>query len=130
MRETHGAPAAVSASIGPVCVSSSASPKSLPTKPIERNAIASVPASAPGPKIPTNSSAHTSELTERDDTRISFASRLSGVNRTRLCAARMPTGSASTSASSVPSEAMWMVSISAACTDSWIMRASRSATSA
>ena len=33
------------------CASSSASPKSLPTKPIERNAMASVPASAPGPKI-------------------------------------------------------------------------------
>ena len=66
--------------------------------------------------MPTNSSAHTSELTERDDTRISFASRLSGVERTRLCAARMPTGSAMTSASSVPSDAMWIVSISALCT--------------
>jgi len=55
-------------------------------------------------------------LTERDDTRISFATRFTGVNGTRLCAASTPTGSASTSASSVPSEAMWIVSISASCT--------------
>ena len=57
------------------------------------------PASAPGPKMPTKSSAHTSEFTERDDTRISFANRLSGVNGQRLCAARMPTGNARTNAS-------------------------------
>jgi len=75
--------------------------------------MASVPASAPGPKMPTKSSAHTSEFTDRDDTRISFASRLTGVNGTRLCAASTPTGSARNSASNVPSEAMWIVSISA-----------------
>jgi hypothetical protein len=45
----------------------------LPTKPIERKAMASVPASAPGPKTATNSSAHTSELTERLDTSSSLA---------------------------------------------------------
>lgn len=73
----HGAPAAAGASTGPGLVSSSASPKSLPTNPIERNAIASVPASGPGPKIATKSSAQTSESTQRDDTSISFAS-LSG----------------------------------------------------
>ena len=104
--DRHGAPVAANASIGPRCVSASASPKSLPTKPIERNAIASVPASAPGPKTPTNSSAHTSELTERDDTRISLASKLTGIDGTSLCAARTPTGKASTSASSVPNAAM------------------------
>jgi hypothetical protein len=116
MRETQGAPAAVSASIGPGCASSSASPKSLPTKPIERNAMASVPASAPGPKMPTNSSAHTSEFTLRDDTSTSFAARFTGVDGTRLWAASTPTGSAITSARRVPSDAMWMVSISASCT--------------
>ena len=71
--EGQGAPAALSASIGPGRASSSASPKSFPTKPMERNAMAMVPASAPGPKIATNSSAHTSEFTEREDTSISFA---------------------------------------------------------
>jgi hypothetical protein len=34
--------------------------------------------------MPTNKSAHTSELTDLDETRISFASRLTGVNGTRL----------------------------------------------
>ena len=78
--------------------------------------MASVPASAPGPKMPTNSNAHTSELTERDDTRMSLAKRLSGVKGTRLCAASTPTGNASTNANSVPIDAMLMVSISASCT--------------
>jgi hypothetical protein len=41
------------------------------------------------------------------------------VNGTRLCAASTPTGSARISASSVPSAAMWIVSIIAACTVSW-----------
>ena len=47
-----------------------ASPNSLPTNPMERKAIAMVPATAPGPKMAMNSSAHTSELIERLDTRI------------------------------------------------------------
>ena len=68
--------------------------------------MASVPAIAPGPKMPTKSSAHTSELTERDETRSSFANQLNGVNGTRLCAASTPTGNASTSASKVPSDAI------------------------
>ena len=83
---------------------------------MERNAMASVPASAPGPKIPTNSSAHTSELTDRDDTRISFAKTFTAVYGQMLWAASKPTGNASTSASSVPNEAMCIVSINAACT--------------
>src|SRR2546425_7702820 len=102
--DAHGAPAASSASIGPVDVSSKASPKSLPTNPIDRKAIASVPAKAPGPKMPTKSSAHTSELTERDDTRTSLARRLTGANGHRLCAASTPTGSASIRESKVPSD--------------------------
>ncbi len=53
--------------------SSSASPKSLPTNPIERKAMARVPASAPGPKTATKSRAHTSEFTDRLETRTSFA---------------------------------------------------------
>jgi hypothetical protein len=88
----HEAPAAVNASTGSALASSTASAKSLPTNPMERKAIAIVPASAPGPKIATNSSAQTSELTERDATRISLANSLTIRMGTMLLAAISPIG--------------------------------------
>ena len=42
-------------------------------KPIERSAIATMPASTPGPRMVTSSSAQISELIERDETMISSA---------------------------------------------------------
>ncbi|MCY1460694.1 hypothetical protein D9M71_782730 [compost metagenome] len=80
--------------------------------------MASVPARAPGPKMAMNSSAHTSELTERLDTRISRASMLTVLLGVRLLAASKPTGTAMKTDRMVPSVAMCSVSISAACTPS------------
>jgi sugar lactone lactonase YvrE len=94
----HEAPAAVNASTGSALASSTASAKSLPANPMERKAIAIVPASAPGPKIATNSSAQTSELTERDATRISLANSLTIRMGTMLLAAISPIGTVTHSA--------------------------------
>ena len=69
--------------------------------------------SAPGPNTATNSSAHTSELTERLDTSSSLASRFSARFGTTLWAAARPIGRAMATASSVPSVAMCSVSTSA-----------------
>ncbi|MNR55454.1 hypothetical protein D3C85_1758260 [compost metagenome] len=80
--------------------------------------MASVPASAPGPKMAMNSSAHTSELTERLDTRISRASMLMVLLGVRLLAASSPTGTAMNTDRMVPSVAMCSVSISALWTPS------------
>ena len=78
--------------------------------------MAMVPARAPGPKIPMNNSAHTSEFTERDETSTSFATKLIPATGTRLRAARTPIGSARTIESNVPSVAIWIVSINASWT--------------
>ena len=64
-------------------------------KPIERNAIAMMPANSPGPTIETNNKAQMSELIEREETMISSA-----IGRTKvvlgvvLGAARNATGTA------------------------------------
>ncbi|CFN80502.1 Uncharacterised protein [Bordetella pertussis] len=80
--------------------------------------MARVPASAPGPKMAMNSSAHTSELTERLETRIRRASMLMVRLGVRLLAASRPTGTAIPTDRMVPSVAMCSVSTSAACTPS------------
>ncbi len=76
--------------------------------------MASVPASGPGPNTATNSSAHTSELIEREVDEDEFGEQ---VERERcgvtLRAASRPTGTATTMAMSVPSVAMCRVSMSA-----------------
>jgi len=64
------APAATSASIGPGLASSIASDRNLPVKPIECAAIASMPASAPGPNTATKNNAHTMAWIERVATRM------------------------------------------------------------
>ena len=96
----------VSASIEPLFDSSSASANSLPVKPIERKAMASVPASGPGPKTATNSSAQTSELIDREVTKTNLANRLSARFGVTLRAASRPTGTAMTIAMMVPSVAI------------------------
>ncbi|MNW10708.1 hypothetical protein D3C71_2079810 [compost metagenome] len=65
-----------------------------------------------------NSRAHTSELTERLDTRIRRASMLIVLLGVRLLAASRPTGTAITTDRMVPSVAICSVSISALCTPS------------
>ena len=75
-----------------------------------------MPASAPGPKTATKSSAQTSEFTERDDTRMNLATRLSVADGVTLRAASSATGTESTSAMTVPSVAVWKVSTSASAT--------------
>ena len=72
--------------------------------------MASVPASGPGPNTATKSSAQTSELIEREVTKMNFANRLSGGFGVTLRAASRPTGSARTIAMIVPSVAMCSVS--------------------
>ena len=59
-------------------------------KPIERKAIANVPASGPGPNTATNSSAQTSEFTDREVTKTNFANRFSGRLGVTLRAASSP----------------------------------------
>ena len=78
--------------------------------------MATVPASGPGPNTPTKSSAQTSEFTERLETSMTLAKRLSQRLCVMLCAARIDSGSASTIENNVPSVAMWKVSINASCT--------------
>ena len=109
----YGAPVACRASIGPGCASSMASDSSLPTKPIDRNAMANMPASAPGPNTATNNSAQISEFTEREETRMKVARRLRVRERVILRAASNATGSARAIESRVPSVAIWNVSINA-----------------
>src|SRR5262245_29566082 len=111
-----GAPAAVSASIGPGRTSSIASDRNFPVNPIECTAMASVPASAPGPSTATKNSAHTMACTERVATRMKRAARLRTAERVRLGAAMMATGVASATARMVPSVAVCSVSMSASCT--------------
>ena len=79
--------------------------------------MASMPASGPGPKMATNSSAQTSELTERLDTSSTRAMKLSSRLRVRLPATSSPSGTAITSDRMVPSVAMCRVSTSA----SWML---------
>ena len=78
---------------------------------MERKAIAKVPASGPGPNTATNNSAHTSELIEREVTKMNLAIRLSGRLGVTLRAASNPTGTASTIAITVPTVAICRVSI-------------------
>ena len=74
----------MSASIGPGFASSIASDRNLPVKPIECTAIASVPASAPGPNTATKNSAHTIACTERVATRMKRPMVLSTTERVML----------------------------------------------
>lgn len=89
------APVALIASTWFASISSIASYNSLAMKPIERNAIAMMPANSPGPTIETNNKAQMSELIEREETMISSA-----IGRTKvvlgvvLGAARNATGTA------------------------------------
>jgi len=58
------------ASTTPSSISSMASATSLPMKPMDRAAMAQMPAMGPGPKMATNKSPHTTVLTDRDVTRM------------------------------------------------------------
>jgi hypothetical protein len=78
--------------------------------------MAKTPAAGPGPNTATKSSAQTSELTDRDETRTSWASVLSARDRHTLRAAISAKGRASAMPRIVPSVAMCSVSTSAACT--------------
>src|SRR5690554_2817381 len=88
-----------------------ASYSSLPTNPIERKAIAKIPANKPGPKIDTSNNAQINELIEREATIHSNANgrriRRDGVV---LLAARNANGTAITMPNKVPRVAMLMVS--------------------
>src|SRR5579871_375747 len=108
--DNFDAPLAVSASIEPLLDSSSASAKSFPVKPIERKAIARVPARGPGPNMATNRRAHIKELIDREVTKTNLANRLSARFGVTLRAARRPTGKAMTIAMIVPSVAICSVS--------------------
>ena len=80
-------------------------------KPIERSAIATTPASTPGPSMVTSSSAQISELIERDDTMIRSATgRTNSTLGVVLRAARNAIGTAMMIASSVPRVAIASVS--------------------
>ena len=80
-------------------------------KPIERSAIARMPASTPGPRIVTSTSAQMIALIEREETMISRP-----IGRTNLAlgvvlrAVRKASGTATATARSVPSVAMLIVS--------------------
>jgi hypothetical protein len=83
----------------------------LPTKPIDRKAIARIPARIPGPRIVTSSRAQMSELIDRDATMSSNAiGRTTSALGVVLRAARNASGSAGTMPSAVPSVAMLNVS--------------------
>src|SRR6056297_2899705 len=105
------APVAVMASTWPGSISSMASAISFEQKPIDRTAIASVPASAPEPKMMTNTSAQMMTFTDRDAEMMNFPRR----NEYRLgvvfSAPSSDTGTDSKIASAVPRMAMWTVSI-------------------
>ena len=80
-------------------------------KPIERSPIARMPARIPGPRIVTKTSAQTIALIDRDETMISSAAgRTNAALGVVLRAARNATGTATTTAKSVPSVAMFIVS--------------------
>ena len=86
------APVACSASILPRLASSTPSENILPMKPIEWNAIASAPASGPGPNMATKNSAQINVEIERVATRINLAIRFTQRNGVAFFAARKPTG--------------------------------------
>ena len=106
----------MSASIGPGFASSIASDRNLPVKPIECTAIASVPASAPGPNTATKNSAHTMACTERVATRMNRPIVFRTTERVMLRATSSATGAAKATARMVPSVAVCKVSSSAVCT--------------
>ena len=73
--------------------------------------MASVPARAPGPKTATNSKAQIKEFTEREVTKTKRASPLRNGLRVTFRAPSTATGTAKASDSSVPSVAMWKLSL-------------------
>ena len=86
------APVASMASTAPSSISSIASAVSLPMKPMERAAIAQMPAIGPGPKMATKTSAQTTVLTDREATRMSRPMAQVAVLNVVLRAARKATG--------------------------------------
>ena len=84
--------------------------------PIECTAIASVPASAPGPNTATKNSAQIIACTERVATRMKRPMVLRTTERVMLRATMSATRLAIATARMVPSVAVCSVSISAACT--------------
>ena len=92
-------------------ISSMLSYKSLATKPIERRAMAIMPAKIPGPNMVTKSNAQIRELMEREEAIISKA-----IGRTKVVegvvfrAAKKAIGNAIITPSSVPKVAMFSVS--------------------
>ena len=85
-------------------------------KPIECTAMASVPASAPGPNTATKNSAQIIACTERVATRMKRPMPLSTTERVMLRATISATRLAIATARMVPSVAVCSVSISAGCT--------------
>lgn len=107
------APVASSASIGLRSISSMASPTSFPRNPRERKMIANMPASTPGPKMATNSSAQMIVFTDRLETRMNRPSQSVARLGVVFCAAIRATGRDRKTAKKVAMVAMFKVSTSA-----------------
>jgi len=88
-----------------------ASATSFEQNPIERTAIASVPASAPEPKTMTNTKAQMMTFTDRDAEMMNFPSRSVYRFGVVFSAPSNDTGIDNRIASAVPRIAMWTVSI-------------------
>ena len=91
-----------------------ASATSLPMTPIDRKAMAQMPAMGPGPKMATNSSPHTTVLTEREVTRINRPMNQVTTLGLVLRADKNAIGKAMITVAAVPRVAIWMVSSSGA----------------
>ena len=112
MRPGRVAPMAESASRGPLSVSSIASAKKRPAKPIVSTMMASTPAAGPRPTVMMKMIAQTRSGTVRNTATSARAKPRSAALGDRPSAARIARGKLSTMPSTVPVIAIWNVSSS------------------